>query len=81
MITQTAPIIITSNFIMLLEVLSDILMLTHGRTKSSNNVAPRELRVLDIVLKIIKTCLIEISGFTAAKMPIVIPEVEGQTFL
>jgi hypothetical protein len=27
-------------------------MFKHGRTKSSNNVAPRELRVLDMVLQI-----------------------------
>jgi hypothetical protein len=37
---------------MLFEVLSDTLMFKHGRTKSSNNVAPRELRVLDMVLQI-----------------------------
>jgi hypothetical protein len=37
---------------MLFEVLSDNLTLKHGRTKSSNKVAPRELSVLDIVLQI-----------------------------
>jgi hypothetical protein len=36
---------------MLFEVLSDNLISKHGRTKSSNIVAPRELRILDIVLQ------------------------------
>ena len=51
--------IITSNFMMLFEVLSDNLMAKHGRTKSSNKVAPRELSVLDIVLEV-QSCFIRI---------------------
>ena len=49
--THTAPVITTSNFITLFEVLSDTLMFKHGRTKSSNKVAPKEFSVLDMVLK------------------------------
>lgn len=48
--TQRVPIMTTTNFMILLAVLSLIFFLKQGRMKSSNRTAPIALRLLDIVL-------------------------------